>query len=48
MNQKRKEKNFGKDNKYKLIGNIEKVHNVYDDDIPDFIDLNNGRILLTK
>ena len=37
--------NFGKDNSYKLIENVEKVHNVYDDDFPDFIDFNNGRIL---
>ena len=41
----KKGEKFGKDNKYKLIGNIEKVHNVYDDDFPYFIDLNNGRIL---
>ena len=34
-----------KDNQYKLIGSVEKVHNVYDDDFPDCIDLNNGRIL---
>ena len=33
-----------KENQYKLIGSVEKVHNVYDDDFPDVIDLNNGRI----
>ena len=39
------EQKFGKDNKYKLIGKVDDVHNVYDDDIPYCIDLNNGRIL---
>ena len=36
---------ISKENPYKLIGSVEKVHNVYDDDCPDCIDLNNGRIL---
>jgi hypothetical protein len=31
-------------NKYKLVSKIEKVHNVYDDDTPGIVDLNNGRI----
>ena len=39
------EQKFGKDNKYKLIGKVDDVHNVYDDDFPYCIDLNNGRIL---
>ena len=41
----KKGQKFGKDNKYKLIGKVTDVHNVYDDDFPDCIDLNNGRIL---
>ena len=28
-----------------LMHKIEKVHNVYDDDCPEIVDLNNGRIL---
>ena len=36
---------FSKDNKYKLIGSVELVHNVYDDDFPDCLDFNNGRLL---
>lgn len=31
-------------NKFKEIGKIEQIHNVYDDDVPDVIDLNNGRL----
>ena len=42
--EKNKEK-ITKDNNYKLVGSVEKVHNVYDDDYPDFIDFNNGRML---
>ena len=38
-------KPLSKTNLYKLKGTVEYVHNVYDDDIPNFIDLNNGRIL---
>lgn len=38
-------KPLSKTNLYKLKGSVEYVHNVYDDDIPNFIDLNNGRIL---
>lgn len=44
-NLEKNDQKFGKNNIYKLIGNIEKVHNVNDDDYPDFIDFNNGRIL---
>ena len=32
----------GKDNLYKKVGEIEDVHNVYDDDIPHILDLNSG------
>ena len=35
---------ISKDNKYQLVFSIDKVHNVYDDDIPGVVDLNNGRI----
>ena len=35
---------FGPNNKFKKIGEIDKVHNVYDDDCPGIIDLNNGRL----
>ena len=35
---------IGLGNKFKLVNRIESVHNVYDDDIPDIVDLNNGRI----
>ena len=31
-------------NKYKLVSKINLVHNVYDDDSPGIVDLNNGRI----
>ena len=33
-----------KDNKYQLSFSIDKVHNVYDDDAPGIVDLNNGRL----
>lgn len=35
-----------KDNKYQLSFSIDKVHNVYDDDAPGIVDLNNGRLFL--
>jgi len=35
---------ISKDNKFQLFFIIDKVHNVYDDDIPGVVDLNNGRI----
>ena len=31
-------------NQYKLVNKVELVHNVYDDDTPGIVDLNNGRI----
>ena len=37
-------KKFDANNKYKLVSKVEKVHNVYDDDVPGVVDLNNGRI----
>ena len=40
---KKKEK-ISKDNKFQLIFKIHKVHNVYDDDCPGIVDLNNGRL----
>ena len=40
-----KNEKFSSNNKFKEIGKIEKIHNVYDDDSPDIIDLNNGRLL---
>ena len=36
------DKKINKDNLFKKVGEIEDVHNVYDDDIPRIIDLNNG------
>ena len=39
-----KKEKISKDNKFELIFKIIKVHNVYDDDSPDVVDLNNGRI----
>ena len=36
------DKRVSKDNLYKKIGEIENVHNVYDDDTPHIIDLNSG------
>ena len=33
---------INKENLYQKIGEIENVHNVYDDDVPHIIDLNNG------
>ena len=41
----KKNEKFGKENLYKLVGKVDDVHNVYDDDFPDLIDFNNGRIL---
>jgi len=39
-----KNEKFNSNNKFKEIGCIENVHNVYDDDCPGIIDLNNGRL----
>ena len=36
------ENKVSKDNLYKKVGEIEHVHNVYDDDVPHIIDLNKG------
>ena len=35
---------FSANNKFKIYNEIEKVHNIYDDDTPGVIDLNNGRL----
>ena len=40
---KKKEK-VSKNNKFQLQFSIDLVHNVYDDDAPGIVDLNNGRI----
>ena len=39
-----KDEKISKDNQLQCIYKIEKVHNVYDDDCPGIVDLNNGRI----
>ena len=39
-----KDQKFGPNNKIKKIGEIDKVHNVYNDDCYGIIDLNNGRL----
>jgi len=40
----KKDEKISKDNKFKLVNKIELVHNVYDDDFPGIVDLNNGRL----
>jgi len=40
----KKNERVSKDNKYQLSFVIDKVHNVYDDDVPGIVDLNNGRL----
>ena len=39
-----KNEKFSSNNKFKAIGSIENVHNVYNDVFPGIIDLNNGRL----
>ena len=39
-----KNEKISKNNKIQCMYKIDKVHNVYDDDCPDVVDLNNGRI----
>jgi hypothetical protein len=39
-----KKEKISKDNKFQLKFKIHKVHNVYDDDCPGIVDLNNGRL----
>ena len=39
-----KKEKISKNNKLQCMYKIDKVHNVYDDDSPDIVDLNNGRI----
>ena len=40
-----KNEKINKNNKIQCVYKIDKIHNVYDDDYPEIIDLNNGRIL---
>jgi hypothetical protein len=40
----KKNEKLSKDNKFKLVNKIDLVHNVYDDDCPGIVDLNNGRL----
>jgi hypothetical protein len=40
----KKNEKLSKDNKFKLVNKIDLVHNVYDDDFPGIVDLNNGRL----
>ena len=40
----KKNEKISKDNKFKLVNKIDLVHNVYDDDCPGIVDLNNGRL----
>lgn len=40
----KKNERISKDNKFKLVNKIDLVHNVYDDDTPGIVDLNNGRL----
>lgn len=40
----KEEEKLSKENLFKLVNKVELVHNVYDDDCPGIVDLNNGRI----
>lgn len=40
----KKNEKVSKDNKYQVSFVLDKVHNVYDDDVPGIVDLNNGRL----